>query len=179
MTDSSLFRDGMARLGAAVTLITTDGPAGRHGFTATAVCSVTDTPPTLLVCINRDVRAYEAILANGILGVNVLAADHQALSNAFADRALGADERFARAEWRVGASGVPLLDGAGVAFECELAEAKPVGTHDVLFCRVLDVRLPDRRDGLLVWHERRYRALRSELPQDAATATRKVLAAAS
>ncbi len=36
----------MARLAAAVNIVTTDGPAGRAGFTATAVCSVTDEPPT-------------------------------------------------------------------------------------------------------------------------------------
>ena len=40
------FRNAMARLGAAVNIITTDGPAGRAGFTASAVCSVTDTPQT-------------------------------------------------------------------------------------------------------------------------------------
>ena len=39
-------------LSAAVNVVTTDGPAGRHGFTASAVCSVTDNPPTLLVCMN-------------------------------------------------------------------------------------------------------------------------------
>jgi len=47
------FRDAMARLGAAVNIVTTDGTAGRAGFTASAVCSVTDDPPTLLVCLNR------------------------------------------------------------------------------------------------------------------------------
>ncbi len=47
------YRDAMARLGAAVSIVTTDGPAGRAGFTASAVCSVTDDPPTLLVCMNR------------------------------------------------------------------------------------------------------------------------------
>ena len=50
------FRDAMARLGAAVNIITTGGPAGRGGFTASAVCSVTDEPPTLLVCMNRGDR---------------------------------------------------------------------------------------------------------------------------
>ena len=43
------FRDGMARLAGAVNVITTDGAAGPAGFTASAVCSVTDQPPTLLV----------------------------------------------------------------------------------------------------------------------------------
>jgi Conserved protein/domain typically associated with flavoprotein oxygenases, DIM6/NTAB family len=45
--DRDAFRNAMARLGSAVNIITTDGPAGRAGFTASAVCSVTDTPPTL------------------------------------------------------------------------------------------------------------------------------------
>ena len=40
------FRDAMACLPAAVNIITTDGPSGRCGITASAVCSVTDEPPT-------------------------------------------------------------------------------------------------------------------------------------
>ena len=35
-----LFREAMAYLSAAVNIITTDGPGGRRGFTASAVCSV-------------------------------------------------------------------------------------------------------------------------------------------
>lgn len=50
IVDQQTFRDAMSCMGAAVNIITTDGPAGRAGFTASAVCSVTDTPPTLLVC---------------------------------------------------------------------------------------------------------------------------------
>lgn len=46
LADKASFRDAMAHVGAAVNIITTDGPAGRAGFTASAVCSVTDTPPT-------------------------------------------------------------------------------------------------------------------------------------
>lgn len=35
-----LFRNAMSNLAAAVNIISTDGPAGRAGFTASAVCSV-------------------------------------------------------------------------------------------------------------------------------------------
>ena len=59
------YRDAMARLGAAVNVITTDGPGGRAGFTASAVTSVTDTPPTLLVCANR---ANDFFKQPGIVG---------------------------------------------------------------------------------------------------------------
>jgi len=67
------YRDAMARLAAAVNIITTDGPSGRAGFTATAVCSVTDEPPTLLVCLNRSASAHPIVTANGQLCVNTLA----------------------------------------------------------------------------------------------------------
>ena len=50
MVDIQAFRGAMAKLAAAVNVITTDGQHGRAGFTATAVCSVTDQPPMLLVC---------------------------------------------------------------------------------------------------------------------------------
>lgn len=43
IVDQQTFRDAMSCMGAAVNIITTDGPAGRAGFTASAVCSVTDT----------------------------------------------------------------------------------------------------------------------------------------
>ena len=56
--DKQTFRDAMACVGAAVNIITTDGPAGRAGFTASAVCSVTDSPPTLLVCLNRGASVW-------------------------------------------------------------------------------------------------------------------------
>ncbi|EPA9912692.1 pyrimidine utilization flavin reductase protein F, partial [Cronobacter sakazakii] len=42
MSEQQAFRDAMSRLGAAVNIVTTDGPAGMAGFTASAVCSVTD-----------------------------------------------------------------------------------------------------------------------------------------
>jgi flavin reductase (NADH) len=49
-------RQAMAHLGAAVNVITTAGPHGRCGITASAVCSVTDSPPTLLVCLPEPVE---------------------------------------------------------------------------------------------------------------------------
>jgi flavin reductase len=73
------YRDAMARLGAAVNIVTTDGRAGRAGFTASAVCSVTDNPPTLLVCMNRGSSAYACVRENGVVCVNVLSARRERL----------------------------------------------------------------------------------------------------
>jgi flavin reductase len=116
------YRNAMARLGAAVNIITTDGPAGRAGFTASAVCSVTDEPPTLLVCLNRSASVYPAFKANGVLCVNVLAAGHQALSALFGGKT-PMDERFAAGRWSRKTTGSPMLDDAAVSFDCRVVLA--------------------------------------------------------
>lgn len=83
MVDTTGFRNSMAMLGGAVSVITTDGPAGRFGFTASAVCSVTDQPPTLLVCMNRSSFSNVHFKSNGVLSVNVLTPGHQEVSGRF------------------------------------------------------------------------------------------------
>ncbi|QBK04335.1 FMN reductase [Hylemonella gracilis] len=151
------YRDAMARLGAAVTIITTDGPAGRAGFTASAVCSVSDEPPTLLVCLNRAASVYPAFLGNGVLCVNVLDAEQQALSTLFGGKT-PSEARFAQGRWNTLASGVPVLDGAAASFDCRVVQRHAVGTHDVLICEVLALAMGDRAQGL-VYFDRGYHAL--------------------
>lgn len=151
------YRDAMARLGAAVNVITTDGPGGRAGFTASAVCSVTDEPPTLLVCLNRGASVYDAFLANGVVCVNVLAHGQEALSNLFGGKTSMA-ERFAAAQWGELATGAPVLEGALVSFDCRVAETTQVGTHDILFCEVLAIRHGEPGKGLM-YFERAYHGL--------------------
>jgi flavin reductase len=130
------YRDAMARLGAAVSIVTTDGPAGRAGFTASAVCSVTDDSPTLLVCMNRASSAYASVTGNKIVCVNVLSAQQEPLSRLFGSKA-SAGERFAAAVWSTLETGAPVLADCAVAFDCQIANVTTVGTHDVLFCRVV------------------------------------------
>jgi flavin reductase len=132
------FRDGMARLAAAVNIVTSDGPAGLAGFTATAVCSVTDQPPTLIVCLNRSASVYDTVTTNGVIAVNVLGAHHVSLSNLFGGKT-PVEERFAAAAWTRGETGAPLLADALTAFDCRITDAIDVGTHKVLICTVVGV----------------------------------------
>lgn len=152
-----VFREGMSRLGAAVNIITTDGPAGRAGFTASAVCSVSDAPPSLLVCLNRSASVFQAFTGNAALCVNVLSPDQQELSRIFGGKT-PTQERFAAAEWTTGVSGAPALDGATACFDCRIAETSSFGSHDILFCQVLSVSLHEMARGL-VYFDRRYHAL--------------------
>jgi flavin reductase len=147
------YREAMARLGAAVTIVTTDGPGGRRGFTASAVCSVTDDPPTLLVCVNRGNNSHDALVANGVLCVNTLTHAQQPLSPVFAG-ALDEDTqpgRFAHGHWTRLATGAPVLEDAAVTFDCRIAQRVEVGTHTVLFCEVEAIRIGEVEEGLIYY----------------------------
>jgi flavin reductase len=147
---SQAFRDAMARLAMAVHIVTTDGPAGRGGATASAVCSVTDAPPTLLICLSRTSRTNGLLKANGVLAVNTLRASQHALSAAFAGkRNLSMDERFQEAEWMELATGAPILTQGLVSFDCRISDLKEVGTHSVIFAKVVALALPDPSEGLV------------------------------
>ncbi len=147
------FRDAMARLGGAVTVVTTDGPAGRAGFTASAVCSVSDSPPTLLVCLNRSASVYDIFKMNRSLCVNTLAHDQERIATLFGGRTPMAD-RFAAATWTTRDTGAPVLGDALATFDCRVTEIVESGTHDVLFCAVLSVSAAPGRNGLIYFARR-------------------------
>jgi flavin reductase len=153
------YRDAMARLGAAVSIVTTDGPAGRAGFTASAVCSVTDDPPTLLVCMNRESSAYVSVAGNKLVCVNVLSAQQERLSQLFGGK-VPATERFAAAAWSTLETGAPVLADCAVAFDCQIADITTVGTHDVLFCRVVALRSSGLTENL-IYLGRAYHSVRA------------------
>lgn len=133
--DQATFRQGMSNLGAAVNVITTHGEAGQAGFTASAVCSVTDSPPTLLVCLNRSASVFETFKINKVLCVNTLAAHQTELSNIFGGKT-PMSERFLRGTWSTLSTQAPVLEDALVSFDCEVVQSMSVGSHDVLICQV-------------------------------------------
>jgi flavin reductase len=136
---SQQFRDAMARLGAAVSVVTTDDP------------------PTLLVCLNRASRGHAQFKTNGVLCVNTLAADRQALSDIFAGRGgLETAARFAEARWTALSTGAPVLeDAAVVAFDCRIVDVLEKGTHSVLFAEIAAIR-HGAPGGALIWYGRDY-----------------------
>lgn len=162
LTDTqSQFRESMSRMGAAVNLITTDGPAGRHGLVASAVCSVTDCPPTVLVCVNQGAFVHDKLIENGVLCVNVLAAHHQDLSAVFARYVPGVD-RFAHGDWQHLDTGAPVLADANAALDCRIGSVLEQGSHSVLFCHVRALRLPENIDRGLVYFGRNYHQLEAQ-----------------
>jgi len=166
MVSKQLYRDGMSRLAAAVHIVTTDGPAGATGFTASACCSVTDDPPTLLVCLNRFTQLHSIFQQNGVFCVNTLAGEQQELSELFAHRAgTPMPERFAQPGWEKAVSGSLRLRDALASFDCRISEVREVGTHFVIFGEVQDMRI-SHGDSALLYVNRAYVQLPVQRPKN-------------
>ena len=151
MVEAVDYRNAMSLLTSAVNVITTAGEAGRYGFTASAVCSVTDSPPTLLVCINQSVSSYAHFMENQVLAVNVLAAHQQAIAQAFSSKLTPA-QRFAHGKWSLLETGAPVLSDAMANFDCETQDVQDVGTHTILLCSVVAVRCGEHEQGLVYFN---------------------------
>ena len=150
MIDRQTFRDAMARLGAAVNVVTTNTEEGWRGFTASAVCSVTDDPPTLLLCVNRTGDTHDALLASGIVCINTLSATQEAFSPLFAGFTnVTQAERFRQGVWSPLVTGAPALEDAVVSFDCTIADQTTVGTHTVFFCAVQAIRSGPAHEALI------------------------------
>jgi len=149
----------MAHFAGAVHVITTDGAAGRRGVTVIAACSVSDNPPTVLACLNRQNPSNDLFLNNGVFALNTLAAGQEELANAFSGlTGLSQDERFGLAEWDTISTGAPTLPGALAVFDCQLIDAKELATHRIYFGKVTGLRIGANLKPLL-YHDRGYRIL--------------------
>lgn len=153
------FRAAMANLSAAVSVVTTDGPLGRAGMTVSAACSVTDAPPTVLVCVNRSSSSHRALVANGRICLNVLGAGQEELARHFAGATkVPTAERFAEGDWDLDTDGVPVLCGALASVIGRIVADRSLGSHSVLFVEV-DKVTTERDGGALVYFRRRFHSL--------------------
>lgn len=147
------FRNAMAHLPAAVCIITTAGETGRCGITASAVCSVTDSPPTVLVCINRNSAMHDVFTQNGHLCINVLAAEHQQLAMHFSGATkVPMAERFTFDDWHDGVARQPVLSGALVKLQGHIRDSKAVGSHSVMFVELDDIAVNGEQDSLVYFN---------------------------
>ncbi|MDA6951848.1 4-hydroxyphenylacetate 3-monooxygenase reductase subunit [Escherichia coli] len=148
------FRDAMASLSAAVNIITTEGDTGQCGITATAVCSVTDTPPSLMVCINANSAMNPVFQGNGKLCVNVLNHEQELMARHFAGMTgMAMEERFSLSCWQ---------KGSLASLEGEIRDVQAIGTHLVYLVEIKNIILSAEGHGL-IYFKRRFHPVMLEM----------------
>ena len=150
MVTTELFRKGMRRLPACVNVITTINNGEPAGCTATAVCSLSDEPPSLVVCLNEQSETGQAVLSTGKFCVNICAPDDLEVSQRFAVRGISS-KKFDVGTWDKTPSGLMRLTSAVAAFDCELSESMKFGTHHVIAGLIKHIDLVDDETHALLY----------------------------
>jgi len=148
------FRDMMALVPGAVTIIASEHAGVRKGITATAVCSVSAEPPQLLICVNGKASVRSTISQSGVFSVNFLARHHEVLARKFSEAGLDHDARFAFGDWMGGSLGAPVLADALSSAVCEVVSESKQATHVLFIGRIAELRLNAARP--LLYHQRAY-----------------------
>lgn len=142
------FKQAMRRLAATVNLIClTDGDTPM-GMAATAVCSVSMEPPSLLVCVNKSASLHGPLMAASHFSVNVLHKDQEETARLFSNNSMR-DMRFADAGWQRHPLGPPLLANAQVGLVCQRSEMLAFATHTIVIGSVVDVVVREDVNPLL------------------------------
>jgi flavin reductase (DIM6/NTAB) family NADH-FMN oxidoreductase RutF len=150
--DAAQFKLGMRSLAGAVNIITSIHQGQLYGMTATAVCSASAEPPTVLVCVNQRTSTHQAIAQSGLFCVNVLRHEDQELSSLFSGAQvsdLRGAARFRQGAWTQLATGAPVLPGALVAFDCRVVNRLVHGTHTIFLGEVVQLQIGRKGKPLL------------------------------
>ena len=156
--DHATFRAAMARFPGAVTIITARHGTERRGITATAVCSVSAEPPSLLVCVNRKTGTCAAIHESRVFNVSLLPDPASPLAIRFAGaEGVTGEDKFSQGHWIEDARGLPLLDEALIGFSCDVTEMVNAGSHTVFIGEIMEIRLSE--GAPLVYEQSRFHRL--------------------
>ncbi len=144
-------RSGMRRLASGVSILTTHSPAGVDlAMTVSSVTSVSDDPPSLLVCVARTTRICPLLTPGHEFAINVLAQHHQAASNLCATGDQG-PHRFDGCNWQRASGKAPVLADAEAVFVCQVDAVQLYGSHHVVIGRILQASAAPTEPNPLIY----------------------------
>jgi flavin reductase (DIM6/NTAB) family NADH-FMN oxidoreductase RutF len=142
--DPDFFRSVLGRFASGITVVTSLDAEGHDvGMTVSAFCSVSLDPSLIQVCVDRAASMFDALQTAERFGVNVLAAEQEALSRRFA--AVESSHRFDGIGYARGESGVVLLDDALAHLECRVIARHDAGDHMLFIAEVERASARDAR----------------------------------
>ncbi len=151
------FRTIIGQFATGVTVVTAMDGDRPQGITVNAMASVSLEPPLVMVALDRKRFIVPMIDATQLFAINILHEGQLWLSDCFAGANVSPGrDAFCGAEWRPGATGLPLLAGAIASMECAVIDRFTVGDHHLYVGRVDALSLDDPDAPPLLYHRRRY-----------------------
>jgi flavin reductase len=156
MIDPKIFKSGMRRLAAGVTVVTTFESGHPFGILVTSTSSVCVEPvPSLLVCVNHNASCHDVIMRSRIFCANILSVTDIELAQRFSSSE-HRGRRFEGCDWISLTTGAPALISALVSFDCEVSRLVDVHSHTIFVGEVRDTRIWKADVEPLLYFEGRY-----------------------
>jgi len=151
------FKDSMAAFASAVCIVTAHAEDVRIGRTATAIMSLSVTPPTILASIDHGSELANIIRKTGGFSVSALTEKQDAIADAFAGHE-PPERRFDFGKWDAWQSGNPRLQETVWSMECKLTGVADIGSHFLFAGGVSALDIGIQRKPL-IWHDRIFNGL--------------------
>ncbi len=135
------FRNALGSFASGVTAVTTKDANGKLlGITVSAFCSVSLSPPMVLICIEKTAGCHYAFEESNVFVVNILREGEAETSELFASVI---DNKFEEIEYSLGIDGVPILTNALATLECRVKFSYHGGDHSIFVGEVENVSVDD------------------------------------
>ncbi len=163
--EADRLRLAMRRFASGVTVVTSMNDEGPVGITVSAFSSISLDPPVVMVSINTASSAAPVILDSEAFAVHILSSDQEDISMRFAE-SIPWNDKAAGIDWHTGRSGAPVLATPSTVMECRLIKSLTIGTHTIMFGRVVDIYLSEPIPATpLLYYDQNYRTL-DGMPED-------------
>jgi len=135
------FRNALGSFASGVTAVTTKDANGKLlGITVSAFCSVSLSPPMVLICIEKTAGCHYAFEESNVFVVNILREGEAETSEVFASVI---DNKFEEIDYSLGIDGVPILTNALATLECRVKFSYHGGDHSIFVGEVENVSVDD------------------------------------
>ena len=129
-----------------VYILSASAEGRRHATVSTAICNVSNDPPSLLICMEKT-ASFSQLLAPGTgFAVNILGAGQRAV----VDHCMSAsgEARFEVGEWTT-LGGQPALSGAQATFIARVNTIESYQTHNIVIADIEDSVYSEEHSALV------------------------------
>lgn len=132
-TDPDSFRGALGTFVTGVTVVTTDSPEGPVAIVANSFASVSLDPPLVLWSPAKSSKRFAHFAGSRRFAVHILAADQRDICN----QIIQSKTAISNIPMHLSHCGMPIIEGALAAFECNLEATHDAGDHVIVVGRVM------------------------------------------
>jgi len=153
--DPEKLRAAMRAWSAGVTVVAATHEGHKHGMTVNSFTSISLEPAMITISLLSTTRTHELVSKSRAFGLTILSAKQSQISDLFAGKMSGVEDRFAGLQTETLVTGSPLIVGGLAWLDCRVVETFAVGINTLFISEVLAAR--DMHEGQpLIYHNRKY-----------------------